>query len=91
MATTATLATSATYAFDTGRVLTSTDARSQTTSYAYDWLKRPTGIAMPGGGEVSYLYDDAARSVTEKDKERALLKQNGWTYDPGTDLWSPGK
>jgi hypothetical protein len=32
--TTATLATSATYAFDTGRVLTSTDARSQTTSYA---------------------------------------------------------
>jgi hypothetical protein len=46
---------------------------------------------MPGGGEVSYLYDDAARSVTEKDKERALLKQNGWTYDPGTDLWSPGK
>ncbi len=56
------LTTSATYDFNSGRLLSTTDPNGQATSYTYDDpLNRLTGITRPpGGGSTAISYGDVA-------------------------------
>jgi hypothetical protein len=58
--------TSATYDFNTGLVLTGTDANGRVaeTSYIPESL-RPQRSRLPSGAHTDYAYDDAAMSVTQ--------------------------
>jgi RHS repeat-associated protein len=58
--------TSATYSFNTGLTLSTTDANSRTTQTIYQATDlRPQKITLPTGGYTLYAYDNAAMSVTE--------------------------
>jgi RHS repeat-associated protein len=58
--------TSATYDFNTGLVLSATDANGRTsqTSYFAETL-RPQTASLPSGAHTDYGYDDSAMTVTE--------------------------
>jgi RHS repeat-associated protein len=58
--------TSAVYDFNTGLVLSATDANGRTsqTSYFAETL-RPQTASLPSGAHTDYAYDDAAMTVTE--------------------------
>ena len=59
--------TSATYDFNTGLVLSATDANgrtSQSQAYFSDSL-RPQTARLPSGAHTDYAYDDAAMTVTQ--------------------------
>ena len=60
--------TSATWDFDTGLLLSSTDENGQVTGYQYDSMNRPTVVTLPPQGSTSVLintqYDDNAASPT---------------------------
>jgi RHS repeat-associated protein len=64
--TTQQVTTSATYSFNTGLTLSTTDANSRTTQIVYQATDlRPQKITLPTGGYTLYAYDNAAMSVTE--------------------------
>ncbi|WP_028592980.1 RHS repeat-associated core domain-containing protein [Paenibacillus assamensis] len=50
----------------TGRLLSYTDGKQQTTSYAYDPLGRMTLVTMPNQSQISYLYNDTQNHVQLK-------------------------
>jgi RHS repeat-associated protein len=57
---------SATYSFNTGLVLSATDANGRTTQTAYfATTLRPQKITLPSGAFTNYAYDDTAMTVTE--------------------------
>lgn len=62
------LVSTSVYDFTTGRVTSTTDANSQTTTIAYgDSLNRPTLVMRPtGGGSTIYEYNDAPGSLYAK-------------------------
>lgn len=51
---------------NTGSVLSYTDQNSQTTTYGYDSLGRPSSIGYPDGGQTSYSYPSPTESVITK-------------------------
>ncbi len=58
--------TSATYSFNTGLLLSTTDANSRTTATTYLVTNlRPQKITLPTGAFTSYAYDDSGMVVTE--------------------------
>ena len=55
------------YDFNSGVVLSTTDENSNVTSYTYDLLSRPQQITyppQPGGGQVTFAYNDSLPSST---------------------------
>ncbi len=56
--------TSATNNSYTGQTATSTDANSQQTSYAYDFLKRLSTVTRPDSAQITTAYDDTNLVVT---------------------------
>ncbi|WP_028596379.1 polymorphic toxin-type HINT domain-containing protein [Paenibacillus assamensis] len=50
----------------TGRLLSYTDGKQQTTSYTYDALGRTTLVTMPNQSQISYVYNDANNHVQMK-------------------------
>ncbi|TVX92177.1 RHS repeat-associated core domain-containing protein [Paenibacillus agilis] len=50
----------------TGRLLSYTDGKQQTTSYAYDVLGRTTLVTMPNNSQISYVYNDAQNHIQVK-------------------------
>lgn len=64
--TTKQLTTSASYSFNTGLVLSSTDANARTTQMTYFATNlRPQKVTQPTGAYTLNAYDDAVMSVTE--------------------------
>ncbi|TVX92191.1 RHS repeat-associated core domain-containing protein [Paenibacillus agilis] len=50
----------------TGRLLSYTDGKQQTTSYAYDPLGRMTLVTMPNQSQLSYVYNDTQNHAQMK-------------------------
>ncbi|MCR8843766.1 hypothetical protein NQ117_08705 [Paenibacillus sp. SC116] len=50
----------------TGQLLSYTDGKQQTTSYAYDALGRTTSVTMPNQSQISYVYNDTQNHVQMK-------------------------
>ena len=71
-----------------GNVLTSTDAKGQVTSYAYDALNRVTQITFHDGSRHAYSYDQGANGVgrltgvIETDPGSLVTSQLAYAYDP---------
>ncbi|WP_028594343.1 RHS repeat-associated core domain-containing protein [Paenibacillus assamensis] len=61
-----TIVEKSTYDPITGRVLSYTDGKQQTTSYAYDSLGRTTLVTMPNNSQISYVYNDAQNHIQVK-------------------------
>jgi RHS repeat-associated protein len=62
-----TLSTSAIYNQYTGQVTTSTDENGKPTTYAYadpGHMNRLTSITRPDSAQITYAYDDTAKTVT---------------------------
>ncbi|HEV8583057.1 MAG TPA: RHS repeat-associated core domain-containing protein [Thermoanaerobaculia bacterium] len=86
------------YDATTGLLAQSTDAKSQTTTFAYDALGRITVKSLPGnGGTVRNVYDDpAANGLGELTSERGLaadgsaLYAYSYAYDPYQNLVDTG-
>jgi len=77
------LTTSATYNTYTGLVATSTDENGKVTSFAYDTLKRIASVTRPDSTQITYTYDDTARTVTVDTPTQGTDKVRSITYvDP---------
>ncbi|MCR8843748.1 hypothetical protein NQ117_08615 [Paenibacillus sp. SC116] len=50
----------------TGRLISYTDGKQQTTSYAYDPLGRTTLVTMPNHSQISYVYNDTQNHIQVK-------------------------
>jgi len=72
---------SASFNFDpnTGLLLSSTDLNSQTTTYSYDGMLRPTQISYPDGGKTTYSYTSTQTSQ--------YRYQNASTYEDTETLY----
>jgi YD repeat-containing protein len=72
---------------DAGNVLTSRDAKNQTTTYQYDALNRLTRATYQDGSEVQYGYDSGVNgkgrltSITENAAGGAMTTQVLYGYD----------
>jgi YD repeat-containing protein len=54
------LTTIFTYYADTGQVHTAKDPNNQQTTYAYDFLRRPTSVMLPDNSQIASTYNDSA-------------------------------
>ena len=75
---------SAIYDINTGLMTSSTDENSQTTSYAYDDLERPTTINYPDGGKTTYSYTPT--SATQE-----VLESGTTTLNTTVDVGGMGR
>lgn len=71
----------------TGNLLTQTDAKSQTTTYAYDLLNRVTLITFHDGSKQIYGYDSGTNglgrltSIEERNPSNVVTSQIAYAYD----------
>ncbi len=75
------LVTTTVYDFNTGLVLSSTDANNQTTTHTYnDPLNRVKTIAYPDGGLVTYTYNDVPGSFFVATANKLTTTQESTFY-----------
>jgi hypothetical protein len=79
--------TSATYDFNTGLGLSTTDAngRASTPTYSSTTL-RPQNVTLPTNAHTDYAYDDGAMTVTETTYLAAAAPDNGAMADQNIKL-----
>jgi RHS repeat-associated protein len=58
--------THATYNYDTGLPVQTTDLRGYSTTTTYDLMNRVTSITEPNGKQTTYTYDDTNRITTKE-------------------------
>jgi RHS repeat-associated protein len=57
------------YDYNTGLLLSTTDANGQTTQYEYEDMLRPKSVSYPDGGLTTYVYDDAVGSLSDTETQ----------------------
>ncbi len=72
------------YVYDTlGNLLSQTDPRSNTSTYAYDAFSRRTSMTDADGNLTEYTYDGNGNKATEKDARNFTTQ---FDYDPANRL-----